>query len=195
MLAWDVTGGVTCVIYWYVQSAQSGIRHPNRLGLGCEESQEKAIKVIDSIYDDSSKASDFITLRYYKMGPYTMQYCHDFFCMSGTISTSQEAKAKIAFFPTSLSNWTSRTRDVTNQEEIDSWILDSDQLQKNHSAKYSILDTNILIFVFAPIGGIIVLVVLILLIYSKIMRKCPPCCKCFNSCCFDHLVPSRRRTI
>ena len=71
-MAWHVTGETVCIIYWYVQSDQSGIRHPNRLGLGCQENRDNTSDIIDRIVEEHSLINDYVTVRYFKHEPYPM---------------------------------------------------------------------------------------------------------------------------
>ena len=72
LTAWHVTGETVCIIYWYVQSDQSGIRHPNRLGLGCQENWDNTSDIIYRIVEDPSLINDYVTVRYFKDEPYPM---------------------------------------------------------------------------------------------------------------------------
>ena len=173
-MAWDVTQGIVCIIYWYVQNAQSGIRHPNRLGLGCKEDRARATEAIKQIIDQDDYVGQYINLRYFRRESYQMQYCNTLFCLSGTISTSQLAKAEVDIFPLNLSNWNLLTRDETDQDEIDSWILDADESRRNDDPDSFALPGNICMFVFTPVGAIVVLVVSVIIaikVYKKIYKK------------------------
>lgn len=173
LMAWHVTGETVCIIYWYVQSDQSGIRHPNRLGLGCQENRDNTSDMIDRIVEDPSLINDYVTVRYFKHEPYPMQYCNSLFCLSGIVGTDTRVKAEVDLFPRDLVNWNTNTRAQTDQEEINSWILTTEEGTKNHEAKAYVRAGNICMYVFAPLGAIALVSVVVILVYYRVKGRFP----------------------
>ena len=130
-MAWDVTDGITCVIYWYVQSNQGAKRLPNRLGLGCQSTRNDAKSTISKIVESSTSTKGLLTTRFFRESPYTMQHCDINFCLSGTMGTGIRVIAAIDLFPKALNDWNSNTRANTDQAEIDSLLPSSKESERN----------------------------------------------------------------
>ena len=168
-MAWDVADGITCVIYWYVQSNQGAKRLPNRLGLGCQSTRNDAKSTISKIVETSTSTKGLLTTRFFRESPYTMQHCDINFCLSGTMGTGMRVIAAIDLFPKALDDWNSNTRANTDQAEIDSLLLTSKESERNDRSAPMWNAGNIVPFVVLSIIGLVVLIVGILFLICIVM--------------------------